>query len=203
VSGFPQSNVVDLKSHKDGNLNLLASIVEFSDDAILGISPEGNITSWNNGAQKIFGYTELEAVGKSVWLIYPQHNKLELQEILSRLNKGEVLDHFETQRQAKDGTILEVSLSISPIKDSEGKVIGISKIIRDLSRQKTATGYARSLIEASLDPLVTISAEGKITDVNHSTEDITGVAREWLIGTDFSNYFTEPRKARQGYSKVP
>ena len=87
-------------------------------------------------------------------------------------------------------------------KDVGGNVLGVFAAARDITAQKQASQYARSLIEASLDPLVTISADGKITDVNEATIKVTGVSRERLIGTDFANYFTEPEKARAGYQQV-
>ena len=90
----------------------------------------------------------------------------------------------------------------SVYKDDKGNVLGVFASARDVTAQKQASQYARSLIEASLDPLVTISPEGKITDVNQASEEVTRVSREKLIGTDFSNYFTEPEKARDGYKQV-
>jgi PAS domain S-box-containing protein len=182
--------------------DFLLSIVESSDDAILGATSDGIIAFWNKGAENLFGFSSSEAIGKSLSIIYEQHNLDEYHEILDRLKNGEKIDHFETQRISKDKRILDVSLSISPIKNEKGSFIGMSKIIRDISGQKRATGYARSLIEASLDPLVTISPEGKITDVNQATMQATGRHRDVLIGSDFSNYFTEPEKARQGYQEV-
>ncbi len=180
----------------------LASIVQSSEDAIFGMTLEGVITSWNLGAEKLFGYTVPEAVGKSVRIIYPTDREDELPGIIKKIRVGERIEHYETQRKRKDGVIIDVSLSISPIKDEVGEVVGISKIIRDITGQKQVAQYARSLIEASLDPLVTISPDGKITDVNEATAQVTGVTREKLIGSDFSNYFTEPEKARQGYRQV-
>ncbi len=180
----------------------LASIVQSSEDAILGMTLEGVITSWNLGAEKLFGYLTPEAVGKSVRIIYPTDREDELPGIIKKLKVGQRIEHYETQRKRKDGAIIDVSLSISPIKDEVGEIVGISKIIRDITGQKRVAQYARSLIEASLDPLVTISPDGKITDVNEATAQVTGVARERLIGSDFSNYFTEPDKAREGYRQV-
>jgi PAS domain S-box-containing protein len=104
---------------------------------------------------------------------------------------------------------VEVSLTVSPILDAGGGVVGTSFIAHDITQRKhdqeqvgTASRYTRSLIEASLDPLVTISPEGKITDVNEGSIKVTGMTRATLIGTDFSDYFTEPDKAREGYRKV-
>jgi PAS domain S-box-containing protein len=100
----------------------------------------------------------------------------------------------------RDGSEFPIELSLSPIESPQGLTVGAT--IRDVTVQKTASQYARSLIEASLDPLVTISPEGKITDVNEATIRVTGVERRHLVGTDFSDYFTEPDRAREGYRQV-
>lgn len=192
---------------------LLASIVESSDDAIITKTSKGLITSWNKGAERIYGYSTNEVVGKPISILIPPGQVDEVPEILERIKRGESIHHYETVRRRKDGRLIHVSVSISPVKDQEGKVIGASTIARDVTAEVStrkqaedklaaASQYARSLIEASLDPLVTISGEGKITDVNEATIKVTGVPREQLIGTDFSNYFTEPEKAREGYQQV-
>ncbi|HEY0466296.1 MAG TPA: PAS domain S-box protein, partial [Polyangiaceae bacterium] len=114
-----------------------------------------------------------------------------------------------TVRLRKDGRAICISLTVSPILDATGTLVGISSIARDISERKRleqlqheASAYARNLIEASLDPLLTISVNGKITDANEATLKVTGVPRERLIGTDFCDYFTEARTARQGYLEV-
>ncbi|MBI2248225.1 MAG: PAS domain S-box protein, partial [Armatimonadetes bacterium] len=101
-----------------------------------------------------------------------------------------------------DGRLTHVLYNASVYKDVRGNVLGVFAAARDVTAQKQASQYARSLIEASLDPLVTISPEGKVMDVNEATVKVTGVPREKLIGTDFSNYFTEPEKAREGYQQT-
>src|SRR5438309_1733317 len=193
---------VSVRRKLDEDRLRLAAIVEYSEDAILGLTLDGIVTSWNAGAEKMFGFRAKDVTGKSVRMIYPTDRPDELPEIISRIKLGHRIEHNETKRKRKDGTIFDVSLSISPIKDDVGEIIGISKIIRDISGQKQASQYARSLIEASLDPLVTISPDGKITDVNEATVQVTGVLREKLIGSDFSNYFIAPEKAREGYRQV-
>lgn len=110
----------------------LAAIVESSDDAIIGKDLNGIITSWNHGAEKIFGYTAPEMVGKSITRLIPEDRRAEEEQILTRLRRGERLEHFETLRQAKDKRLIEVSITTSPIKDAGGKIIGASKIIRDI-----------------------------------------------------------------------
>jgi PAS domain S-box-containing protein len=116
-------------------------------------------------------------------------------------SKGTVTDYPLTIRHG-DGKLTDVLYNASVYNDVAGNVLGVFAAARDITTQKQASQYARSLIEASLDPLVTISPEGKITDVNEATIKVTGVSREKLIGTDFSNYFTEPEKAREGYQQV-
>ncbi|MGJ8670630.1 MAG: PAS domain S-box protein [Oceanococcus sp.] len=180
----------------------LAAIVDSTADAIIGKSTEGVVTSWNKGAERMFGYTASEIIGKHVSSLIPPAIKAEEQNILSNLLHGDRVEPYETQRVRKGGEIFDVSLTVSPVQDAEGNIVGASKIARDITAQKHASQYARSLIEASLDPLVTISPEGKITDVNEGSIKVTGVTREKLIGTDFSDYFTEPDKAREGYQQV-
>jgi PAS domain S-box-containing protein len=188
---------------------LLASIVDSSDDGIMAKTPDGVITSWNRGAENIYGYTAEEIVGKPVSVLIHAGRPNEMVEILQRIRNGERIEHYETMRVRKDGKAISVSLTVSAIHDSDGKLVGVSSIARDITERKRAdeklratSQYARSLIEASLDPLVTISPEGKITDVNAATIKATGVPREKLIGTDFSDYFTEPEKSREGYQQV-
>jgi PAS domain S-box-containing protein len=102
----------------------------------------------------------------------------------------------------RGGRVTDVLYNASLYRDAGGQVLGVFAAARDVTEQKQASQYARSLIEASLDPLVTISTDGKITDVNEATIRVTGVERDRLIGTDFSDYFTEPEKAREGYQQV-
>ena len=187
----------------------LASIVEYSDDAIIGKTLDGIIVSWNRGAEKIYGYSAGEVTGKHISILVPPHIVDEVPKIMDRIKKGEMVKHYESARVRKDGRQIDVSITISPIKDAGGRIVGFSTIARDITERKqmeeklrTASMYARSLIEASLDPLVTIGPDGKITDVNEATELVTGVSRELLIGSDFSEYFTEPEKAREGYQQV-
>src|SRR5439155_1589722 len=116
-------------------------------------------------------------------------------------DKGFVTDYPLTIRH-DSGRLTDVLYNASVYKDARGNVLGVFAAARDINAQRQASQYARSLIESSLDPLVTISAEGKITDVNEATVKVTGVSREKLIGTDFSNYFTEPEQARAGYREV-
>ncbi len=114
----------------------LAAIVESSDDAIVSKDLNGIILSWNSGAQRIFGYSAAEAIGQPITLIIPKELQDEEREILKRLRSGERLDHFETVRLRKDGVRVNVSLTISPVRDSEGRIVGASKIGRDISERR-------------------------------------------------------------------
>lgn len=147
----------------------LAAIVQFSEDAIVSKTTEGIVTSWNPSAQKLFGYTAEEMIGQSITKIIPPDRINEEVMILSKISRGEVLDHFETKRITKDGRQLDISLTISPIKDSNGKVIGASKIARDI------TGYteARKQIEESEKRLrlVIEAAEMGTFDWNMQTDE--------------------------------
>jgi PAS domain S-box-containing protein len=177
----------------------MAAIVEYSDDAIVGRTIDGIITSWNPAAERMFGYSSQEIVGQPTDLLIPDDRAGETISILAKISAGSPVHDFETICIRKDKTPFPVSLTISPIRDERGAVVSASVICRDITALKHAARYARSLIEASLDPLVTISSEGKIDDVNEATVKITGVPRNKLIGTDFSQYFTNPDKARRGY----
>jgi PAS domain S-box-containing protein len=117
---------------------LLAAIVESSHDAIVSKSLNGVITSWNKGAERLFGYAEEEAVGQNITLIIPLERRDEERMILEQLTRGERVDHFETVRMRKDGSLLDVSLTISPMKDASGRVVGASKLARDITERKRA-----------------------------------------------------------------
>ncbi len=196
-----KSGLIKLQEYsKIGTLAHL--LIESSDDAIKSKTLDGVIASWNHGAEKIYGYTQEEIVGKNVSILVPPNQPNEMVDLLKKISKGNHIPHYETKRIRKDGVVIDVSLALSPIKDQKGTIIGVATVSRDITGRTQASQYARSLIEASLDPLVTISTGGKITDVNEATIKVTGLTREKLIGTDFSNYFTEPDNARDGYQQV-
>jgi PAS domain S-box-containing protein len=113
-----------------------ASIVESSDDAIVSKNLDGIVTSWNRGAQRVFGHTAAEAVGQPITIVIPEDRQDEERDILTRIRRGERIDHFETVRRRKDGSLIVVSLTVSPVKNAEGKIVGASKIARDITEQK-------------------------------------------------------------------
>jgi PAS domain S-box-containing protein len=117
---------------------LLAAIVASSDDAIVSKNLDGIITSWNMSAERMFGYTSEEAIGQHITLIIPLERHAEESDILQRIRRGDRVDHFHTVRRRKDGTLIDVSLTISPVRDRSGRVIGASKVARDITEQKQA-----------------------------------------------------------------
>jgi PAS domain S-box-containing protein len=126
---------VALRESEQG-LRRLASIVESSDDAIVSKNLDGVITSWNKAAERVFGYTAEEAVGKSVTILIPPERQDEEPVILERIRRGERIDHYETIRQRKDGSLISISLTVSPVKNAQGKIVGASKIARDITERK-------------------------------------------------------------------
>lgn len=200
----------------------LAAIVESSDDAILGESLSGIITSWNAGATRIFGYSAEEAIGKPIsWFAWPGEEG-RIQELLRRLRRGERIEHFETIRKHKTGRKVIVSLSLSPIRDSEGTIVGIAKIARDITERREAEAALeaseirframseqealaradvqaerrfRELIEHAPDAILQVDASGKIVVANHTAESILGYTREELLGSSVDLLVPEAKRA--------
>jgi PAS domain S-box-containing protein len=176
------------------------SLIEASLDPLVTISPEGKITDVNEATIKVTGMPRAQLIGTdfSDYFTEPEKAREGYRQVFE---KGFVTDYPLTIRH-KDGRLVDVLYNASVYRDVNGAALGVFAAARDVTEQRQASQYARSLIEASLDPLVTISPEGKITDVNEATIKVTGMPRAQLIGTDFSNYFTEPDKAREGYRQV-
>jgi len=138
-----RGEVTELENKLRLDTERLAAIVACSDDAIISKNLDGVITTWNQGAERIFGYTAEEAIGQPITLIIPANRRDEEVEILARLRRGEIVDHFQTVRMRKDGTTLDISVTISPLKDSTGRIIGAAKVARDISKQKQAEQVLR------------------------------------------------------------
>jgi PAS domain S-box-containing protein len=166
----------------------LAAVVESSDDAIVTKSLEGTITSWNAGAARIFGYSAEEAVGRSITLIIPPDRYHEEVGILERLRRGERIDHYETIRRRRDGSLLDISISVSPVRDASGRIVGASKIARDITAQKMA---AKALAEEGLvrDTLAHVGAAlAAELDQEKLVQAITDAGTA-LTGAEFGAFF--------------
>ncbi len=176
------------------------SLIEASLDPLVTISAAGKILDVNAASVKVTGVPREKLIDTdfSNYFTEPQRAQEGYQQVFE---KGFVADYPLTIKH-KNGNLTDVLYNASVYKDDKGNVLGVFAAARDVTEQKKSSQYARSLIEASLDPLVTISADGKILDVNEASIKVTGIAREKLIDTDFSNYFTEPVKAQEGYRQV-
>jgi PAS domain S-box-containing protein len=128
-------DITDLKKAEERSAKL-AAIVESSDDAIISKTLDGIITSWNHAAERVFGYTEQEMIGESILKLIPEDRREEEPLIIARIKKGERVDHFETKRLTSEGKLVDLSLTISPVRDAEGNITGVSKIARDISERK-------------------------------------------------------------------
>jgi PAS domain S-box-containing protein len=168
-----------LRQKADRATGLLASIVDSSDDAIISKTLEGVITSWNTGAERLFGYTAKEALGQHISLIIPLDRRDEETRILARLSQGERIDHFDTIRLRKDGTTFEISLSISPLRDAAGKIIGASKIARDITERKR---FERELKES--EQRFRVLADALDTQVQFRTQELRRRNAEILQQSD-------------------
>jgi PAS domain S-box-containing protein len=186
----------------------LVAIIESSDAAIISQTLKGLITSWNRGAQRLYGYTAQEVLGKPVSILIPPNLTDELPQILERLRRGEYIDHFETQRLHKDGSRLDISLTISPIRDASGRLIGASKIARDITDRKRAEERFRLVVEAAPSALLMVNEHGVMTLVNSQTEQLFGYSRAELLGQPVEMLVPERFRAvhprhREGFFQTP
>src|SRR5215510_3183913 len=157
---------LDITERKEAEIasKRLATIVEFSDDAIIGKDLNGIVTSWNSGAERLYGYTAEEMIGKPIALLIPRERPDEEPTILAKLRRGQVIDHYETLRITKDGRLLDVSLTVSPIIDADGKVIGASKIARDITQRKRAEKEREELLASEQSARSEAEAANRIKD---------------------------------------
>jgi PAS domain S-box-containing protein len=165
---------IEERKHAGEARERLAAIVDSSDDAIISKSPEGIITAWNHGAQKLFGYSAAQVVGRSMQMLIPPERSREEPAILARIARGESVEHFDTVRVRQDGTYVDVSVTISPIKDSSGKIIGASKIARDITERKRADEILRDSMATS-ERLLRDLADQKFALDQHAIVAITDV----------------------------
>jgi PAS domain S-box-containing protein len=169
--------------------SLLAAIVDSSEDAIIGKDLDGVITSWNKGAENIYGYKREEILGKSISMLAPPERHDEIPEILKRIRKGERVEHFETERVTKDGRRLDVSITVSPIRSAEGNIVGASAIARDITDAKRmreelkhTESRAQSLFQSAAQAILIVDLGGRILMANPATERMFGYTSQELMG---------------------
>jgi PAS domain S-box-containing protein len=163
----------------------LASIVDSTDDAIISKDLDGIISSWNSAASRLFGYEAAEVIGKPVTILIPQDRRNEESFVLQEIRRGESIDHYETVRRRKDGSLIDVSLTVSPVRNAQGRIIGASKIARDITKRKRDINAAlllASIVETSDDAIVSKTLDGIITSWNNGAERIFGYMAEEIIG---------------------
>jgi PAS domain S-box-containing protein len=180
-----ESRVIRVEVRDDEARARLAAIVDSADDAIVGKTLDGVITSWNRAAERIFGYTAAEAVGQHILLIVPEDRRAEEATVLARLRRGERIDHFETVRQTRDGRRIPVSLTVWPIINADGTIIGASKVARDISdRRQSEVLSARlaAIVDSSDDAIVSKTLDGVITSWNRGAERMFGYTAAEAIG---------------------
>ncbi len=167
----------------------LAAIVEGSDDAVIGKSLDGQVVSWNQGAERIYGYTAEEAIGRAISFLVPPGHEDEIVAILTRVRAGERVAHFETIRRRKDGTVIDVSITVSPVTNSSGTVVGASVICRDVSDRKQVdvlNAWLAAIVGSSDDAVISLAPTGTIESWNQGAERIYGYAAEDAVGRDIA-----------------
>lgn len=179
---------------------MLSAIVESSEDAIISKNLDGIITSWNAGAERILGYSEEEAIGQPITMIIPKDRLHEEKKIIARLKRGQRIDHFETLRLTKSGKLIPLSLSISPLRDGNGKVVGASKVARDISEKLKSfekQAMLSAIVESSDDAIISKNLDGIITSWNRGAQMIFGYSEKEAIGKSITMLIPEEKLAEE------
>jgi len=189
ASAIERRRLREDKERAEGEVRSLAAIVQSSDDAIIGKSLEGTITSWNPAAERLYGWSAAEAVGRPISLIVPDDRGEELAAIMDRIRRGERVRHHETVRVRRDGARVDVSLTISPVRDAAGRLVGVSKIARDITERKrweeavrASEARFRALVENSWDGVTLLDAGGVIRYASPAVTRVLGYALEEYVG---------------------
>ncbi|MBU0475624.1 MAG: PAS domain S-box protein [Bacteroidetes bacterium] len=200
------SKEIDERKHAQQRISQLAAIVEYSDDAIIGKTLDGSITSWNKGAENIYGYTESEMIGKSIFILSPVERKEEIPLILERIKNEKHIEHFETIRQRKDGQLIDVSLTISPVLDRDGKIVGVSTIGRDiteskrLEKERARMNRSLRMLSNSNEALIHITDEATLlNEICKVIVDIGGYRLVWVGFTEHDEAKTVRPVANAGF----
>jgi two-component system, LuxR family, sensor kinase FixL len=181
--------------------NYYAAIVEFSDDAIISKDLNAIVTSWNPAAERIFGYSAAEILGKSISVLAAPGREDEMPRILDRIKAGERIDHYETERRRKDGQIIQISLSVSPIRDDHQRIVGATKIARDITNARRARaeleereGLLRSILETIPDAMIVIDERGIIQSFSATAERLFGFEADEVCGRNVKMLMPSPHQ---------
>jgi PAS domain S-box-containing protein len=193
---------IEERKRAEQRMRELVAIVESSDDAIVGKTLEGIVTSWNQGAQRLFGYQAEEMIGQPVSRLIPEDRLEEETQILARLRRGERVEHFETIRRRKDGTLVDVSVSISPILDQSGRVLGASKIARDITERKRAERDLQEsqrrfegIVDSAMDAIISINEAQRVVLFNAAAERMFGCAAAEVLGQPLDRFIPDRLRA--------
>jgi PAS domain S-box-containing protein len=193
-TGAPPARTRSIVASVDEARFLLASIVASSDDAIISKTPAGTITSWNKGAEKIFGYTEEEAIGQHISLIAVPGEAHDMARIITRIMRGERIEHYETRRRAKSGEILTISLTVSPIRDDSGEIIGASKIARDVTSQRKMQDVLRRSEKLAVVGRMAASVAHEINNPLESVTNLLYLLRDHICDPQGAQYLFEAER---------
>lgn len=174
--------------------NIYQSIVNSSFDAIVCKTLDGIVLNWNPAAEKIFGYSADEMIGESMLKIFPDNKKQEEADILEKIGRGEVVNHFQTVRKHKSGRLIDVSVTISPVYDADGRIVAASKIARDITEQVKAIRLSheyQAIVESSEDAIYSLSLDGTVTSWNAGAEHIFGFSTDEILGQSVSALYDE------------
>lgn len=184
----------------------LAAIVESSDDAILSRDLDGIITTWNHGAERIYGYSAAEILGQHVSVLIPKSQPDELQAIMARIEAGQRVEPYETVRQAKDGSLVEVALTVSPLRNASGRIIGASAVARDITMRKraelalrTSEAHLRSIVESAVDGIIVIDGQGLVELFSVAAERMFGYAASEIVGQSMTALVPGPQQDKHDH----
>jgi PAS domain S-box-containing protein len=181
------ASIIDITERKKTEVAAmrLAAVVQSSHDAVVAKTLGGIVTDWNKSAERIFGWKAKEIIGKSILTLIPKDRHPEEKEILRKIRRGESIDHYQTIRKRKDGKLIDVSLTISPVKNAKGEIIGVSKIARDITRQKRAERLLAEqarLLDLSNEAILVRDRDDRITYWNHGAEELYGYSAKEAVG---------------------
>ena len=205
ADGSVHGVILDIGKRRDESRSQsrLAAIIASSDDAIVAMTLDGAVTDWNRAAELILGYPAGEMIGKSIMQILPAGKEDEEREILARIGRGERIEHFETKRRRKDGRIIDVSVTVSPLADEEGRIVGASKVARDITAAMASQqallereAHLKSVLDTVPDAMIVIDTKGLIQSFSAAAEKTFGYSAAEAAGRNVSMLMPEPDRAR-------